>query len=307
MNDALSTRLSEWTEQIDSRLKELVEKSIYPDEFKEILNYALFPGGKRLRPILLLEWHSLFAPPDDEAITYACGLELVHSYSLVHDDMPCMDDDDVRRGKPAVHKKYGEAKALLAGDALMDLGYRAMYKPTADGRTSPLLLFAAHCGDYGLIHGQYLDLFCDIKSPDGLLEMYEKKTGGLIAMACMSGYALGKNMSYADGDRVLDRLCENIWGGKPNITDGDENNVLGEFVAATKFAAEFGRAFQLYDDISEYIAGEGIADTSIMNFMELDAAKQFLNVKLNNAARALEDVDGKTEYLLALLEKFVIA
>ncbi len=259
MNDALNTRLSEWTEQIDSRLKELVEKSIYPDEFKEILNYALFPGGKRLRPILLLEWHSLFAPPDDAAITYACGLELVHSYSLVHDDMPCMDDDDVRRGKPTVHKKYGEAKALLAGDALMELGYRAMYKPTADGRTSPLLLFAAHCGDYGLIHGQYLDLFCDIKSPDGLLEMYEK------------------------------------------------NNMLGGFVAANKFAAEFGRAFQLYDDISEYIAGEGIADTSIMNFMELDAAKQFLNTKLNNAARALEDIDGKTEYLLALLEKFVIA
>lgn len=307
MSDALDIRLAEWKEQIDSGLKEIVEKSSYPNEFKEVLNYALFPGGKRLRPILLLEWHSLFAPPDDAAITYACGLELVHSYSLVHDDMPCMDNDDIRRGKPTVHKQFGEAKALLAGDALMDLGYQAMYKPTADGRTSPLLLYSAHCGDYGLIHGQYLDLFCDIQSPDGLLEMYEKKTGGLIAMACMGGFALGNNLSFTEGDKILDKLCGNILSGKQSILEGDENNLLRGFVAATKFATEFGRAFQLYDDISEYIAGEGIVNTSIMNFKDLDGAKQFLNSKLNNAALALESVGGKTEYLLALLEKFVIA
>lgn len=307
MSDVLDLRLAEWKEQIDSRLKELVEKSSYPDEFKEVLDYALFPGGKRLRPILLLEWHNLFAPPDDAAVTYACGLELVHSYSLVHDDMPCMDNDDIRRGKPTVHKKYGEANALLAGDALMDLGYQTMYKPTADGRTSPLLLYAAHCGDFGLIHGQYLDLFCDIRSPEGLLEMYEKKTGGLIAMACMGGYALGKNLSYTEGDKLLDKLCGNILYGKKSILEGDEDNLMGGFVAATKFATEFGRAFQLYDDISEYIDGEKIVNTSIMNYMELDDAKRFLNSKLNNAACALQSIDGKTEYLLALLDKFVIA
>ena len=307
MSDILDTRLSEWKDQIDARLHELVEKSSYPSEFKEVLNYALFPGGKRLRPILLLEWHSLFAPPDDAAITYACGIELIHSYSLVHDDMPCMDNDDMRRGKPTVHKKFGEAKALLAGDALMDMGYQCMYKPTTDGRPSPLALYAAHCGDYGLIHGQYLDLFCDIKTPDDLLDMHAKKTGGLIALACMGGYALGNNLGYVEGDKVLDKLCRNITSGKSDITAGDDNSLMRGFVAATKFSTEFGRAFQLYDDISEYVSGEEIVGTSILNYLDLDKAKQFLNSKLNGAARALEELSGKTEYLLALLEKFVIA
>ena len=105
MSKNFDTRMMEWREQIDKCLFKIIAGSSYPAEFKSILDYEVFPGGKRLRPILFLEWHSLYAPPDESALLFACGLELMHAYSLIHDDMPCMDNDDMRRGKPSVHKE----------------------------------------------------------------------------------------------------------------------------------------------------------------------------------------------------------
>ena len=118
--------LEEYKEQIDAKLREIVSGTNYSEQFRKVLEYALFPGGKRLRPVLCLEWHNVFAPADEYALSFACGIELLHSYSLIHDDMPCMDNDDFRRGKPSVHKKFGEGVALLAGDALLDLAYKVL-------------------------------------------------------------------------------------------------------------------------------------------------------------------------------------
>ncbi len=90
MSKIFDARLADWKEQIDAELKAILDKLDYSDGFKEILEYALFPGGKRLRPVLMLEWHSIFSAPDEYALRYACGIEILHSYSLIHDDMPCI-------------------------------------------------------------------------------------------------------------------------------------------------------------------------------------------------------------------------
>lgn len=298
----LDERLADWKEQIDAELKRIVDKLEYSDEFKEILEYALFPGGKRLRPILMLEWHNLFSPPDEYALRYACGIEVIHSYSLIHDDMPCMDNDEMRRGKLTVHKKYGEGKALLAGDALLDLGYRLLNLPTPQGESSPFNIYASLCGDLGLIKGQYIDLYGEITDVDGLLKMYRLKTGALIKLACVSGFMLGNNLNNKNSDILVNSLFER--------TDDDravsDDRRLIDYVMAAGYGDAFGCAFQLYDDITEYIAGEALSETSVLKFVDLEKAKIMLNEYLNEAAKTLDVVCGDGSYLRSYLEKFII-
>lgn len=303
MSKEFDMRLAEWKEQIDDCLNSMVEGLGYTDEFKEILRYALFPGGKRLRPILTLEWHNLFSPPDEYALRYACGIEILHSYSLIHDDMPCMDNDDYRRGALTVHKKYGEGKALLAGDALMDLAYRILNTPTPQGKVSPFVMLAGSCGDAGLIHGQYLDLYGELRTLDELLKMYRYKTGALITLACMSGFALGNNLDYIEYDKLVDSIAD----GKPHRInrDADDRRIV-DSVLAMGFGEKFGCAFQLYDDISEYIGGEELSATSVLKFVDLDEAKRLLNTKLNDALQILDTLNGDAFFLRELLKKFVI-
>lgn len=303
MSEIFDSRMTEWREQIDAKLKELVGRTLYPNEFKSILEYALFPGGKRLRPVLFLAWHELFADIDEYALEYACGIEILHSYSLIHDDMPCMDNDDMRRGKPSVHVRYGEGAALLAGDALLDLAYRILYAPTARCEKTPLTMTYAPFGDNGLIHGQYLDLFGNINSLDDLLKVHALKTGALISFACTSGSTIGRCMLYnAEND-----LAYSTGGDcKPIITD--RSDYSDGYAAAVDFGEAFGVAFQLYDDITEYIAGESISGTSVLNYIDLEQAKAMLNGKLNDAAKALKLVSvGDAAFLRELLDKFVIA
>ncbi|MDE6201072.1 MAG: polyprenyl synthetase family protein [Clostridiales bacterium] len=292
-----------YKEQIDAELKKIIGELNYSAEFKEVLEYALLSGGKRLRPILMLEWHNLFAPADYYALRYACGLEILHAYSLIHDDMPCMDNDDFRRGKPTVHKKYGEGMALLAGDALMDLAYRILSMPTPALEVGPFCLFKDMCGDAGLIHGQYCDLYGKIDNLDDLLEMCRHKTGALIKLACISGYALGNNLDY--------KKCKALFEAQPSgaetaATDITDDSLLLNYALASGFGDAFGAAFQLYDDISEYIDGEKITSTSVMNYVDLDEAKKMLNTLLNDAADTLEALRGDTAFLRELLNRFII-
>lgn len=299
MSEKFDLRLSEWKEQIDSYLLKTVDESSYPDDFKEILKYALFPGGKRLRPILFLEWHSMFAQPDENALWFACGIEMMHSYSLIHDDMPCMDNDDFRRGKPSVHKKFGEAKALLAGDALLDMAYNAMYDASAAcGDYKPMKLFSLS-GDRGIIHGQYLDLYAECKNVNELIDIYDKKTASLIMGSCLAGYTFRKKL---DANDVLSAIIDDIFGIEK---DGSEE--LRRIGAVKRFGKSFGIAFQLYDDISEYIAGEKPDGTSVLDFLKLDEAKELLNNYLNVATAALsEGFSGDSSFLRELVEKFII-
>ncbi|MCI9404376.1 MAG: hypothetical protein HFJ21_01285 [Clostridia bacterium] len=300
MSKNFDTRMMEWREQIDKCLFKIIAGSSYPAEFKSILDYAVFPGGKRLRPILFLEWHSLYAPPDESALLFACGLELMHAYSLIHDDMPCMDNDDMRRGKPSVHKEYGEGKALLAGDALLDLSYNCMFEACRD-KSSSLIMFSAVRGDLGIVHGQYLDLYGKIGSLDDLINVYERKTASLIRACCVIGYTF---MQKLDAKEYLAVLYGALDG---DGADDDNVAALIKPLSAYKFGHNFGIAFQIFDDVSEYIAGEKSDGTTVLDYLDLDKAKALLNTYLNAALAELDgEYNGDTAYLREFAEKFVI-
>lgn len=306
MSEKFDARMHEWREQIDNFLKRIISTSNYPTEFREILEYSLFPGGKRLRPILFLEWHSLFAPPDESALLYACALELMHNFSLIHDDMPCVDNDDMRRGKPTVHKKYGEGKALLAGDALLDMAYYCMSDACCYRKNfKPSACFSLR-GDKGIIHGQYLDLYSDCKTLDDLIGVYKKKTGSLITSACATGYLFAQDYDFNDHLNVLiGGITDDL--GLDGIVDADLDERTKLIEGVYKFGEAFGIAFQLYDDLSEYIAGEKSDSARVTDFMELDKAKALLNRYLNSAAGQLDrGYNGDTSFLRELIEKFVI-
>lgn len=162
------------------------------------MEYSLMAGGKRLRPQLVLEFCHLCGGSEEQAMPFACAVEMIHSYSLIHDDLPCMDDDDRRRGKPTNHKVYGEAAALLAGDALLTLAFETMLSPESvqavgAGRAAAAAgELARAAGARGMVGGQIIDLESEGKQvPLEVLEkMDEGKTGALILAACRMGCIL---------------------------------------------------------------------------------------------------------------------
>ena len=185
------------------RKKALVEtglEAILPDEtnlLAKSLRYAVFSGGKRFRPLLTLSAGENFRMDWKTFLPFACAIELIHNYSLVHDDLPCMDNDELRRGRPSCHKAFGEDVALLAGDALLTLAFEAAAAaPLADfpeRKVSAVLELGRAAGYQGMIGGQYLDIS---RSPDEvdeayLLELIQKKTGALITAAVRLGGIIG--------------------------------------------------------------------------------------------------------------------
>ena len=159
----------------------------------DAMRYSLTAGGKRLRPILTLEFCRLCGGDVHAALPAACGVELLHTYSLIHDDLPCMDDDDLRRGKPSNHKVFGEATAVLAGDALQALAFETVLSaplaPERALRCAQILTHAA--GHAGICGGQQLDLEWEGRSldRDELMAIHLRKTSALIRAACLMGVA----------------------------------------------------------------------------------------------------------------------
>lgn len=313
MSEAFDKRMTEWKDQIDDCLRSIIDDSKYPEDFKDVLRYSMFPGGKRLRPILFLEWHNLFAPPNRQALIFACAIEIIHAFSLIHDDMPCMDNDDIRRGKPTVHKEFGEGKALLAGDALLTLAFECLAS-SLDEKQYPLVFTMARLvGSRGIINGQYLDLYAKCESVSDLIEIYKKKTGALITLACAAGY-LFPQMSGALNIESEGLLCgidneyydieaQRGWHYIGADSSETEELVLG----AAAFGSSFGIAFQLYDDLSEYLSCEQPDGASILDFVSLDEAKMMLNGYLNEAVAVLDrNYHGDTSVLREFAEKFVI-
>ena len=167
------------------------------------MRYALFSGGKRLRPLLCLaaaDTCAIAPAARDALLSQACALELVHTYSLIHDDLPCMDDDAQRRGKPTCHIKYGEALALLAGDALLTLAFELL-AASGDARAAKVL--ARACGAAGMIDGQVRDIATRASSLAALKAMHRQKTGQLFAAALV----LGAQATNA-GKRKLAKLSQ---------------------------------------------------------------------------------------------------
>lgn len=164
----------------------------------EAMRYSLFAGGKRLRPILALMSCELFSGCEEEVLPFACCIEMIHTYSLIHDDLPAMDNDDLRRGKPTNHKVFGEGYALLAGDALLNQAFETMIsiiiKNPKPEYIKAIDIICKSAGVSGMIGGQCIDLYSENKSVDldTLKSMHSKKTGAIITASLVSGAVLSK-------------------------------------------------------------------------------------------------------------------
>ena len=185
--------------------KQLTGKPRWSDLY-ECMRYSLLSGGKRIRPVLTLEFARLAGLDRWEtALPVACSLEYVHTYSLIHDDLPCMDDDDLRRGKPTNHKVYGETLAVLAGDALQPEAYHLILTApglSAEQRASCALILSEASGADGMVGGQVLDTLHENATQEAITEVHRLKTGAMIAGACKLGAAAG------GGDAAFLRAAE---------------------------------------------------------------------------------------------------
>ncbi|MFO7768907.1 MAG: polyprenyl synthetase family protein [bacterium] len=161
-----------------------------PEVIHEAMRYSVFAGGKRFRPALVMGAGQVFGAPEGSLYDLACGVELIHTYSLIHDDLPCMDDDDLRRGKPTLHRVYGDAVAVLAGDALYALAFEVIARCGSPGVIAEV---ARSTGTRGMIGGQVADILLEGEeiTPEDLEYIHSHKTGRLITGCLVAGAVLG--------------------------------------------------------------------------------------------------------------------
>lgn len=183
--------MKELIKQIDENLDKFLGEK-YPQEIFKSMRYSVLAGGKRLRPILCLEACRVFGGNLEDAMPTACAIEMLHAQSLIHDDLPCMDNDDFRRGKPTNHKVFGEATAVLAGDALLTFAPQLIIQKSNLPSETKLKLVEEYCiaaGAYGLIAGQIVDIESEGKqiSPETLEFIHTHKTADLFKLALKSG------------------------------------------------------------------------------------------------------------------------
>lgn len=193
----LSVYIQKYKEQIDRLLTESILELNTPDRLKDAMLYSVQAGGKRIRPILLLATIESFGQDPTEGLPVACAIEMIHTYSLIHDDLPAMDDDDLRRGKPTNHKVYGEAMAVLAGDALLTLSFEMIGKIkslSSDSKMQILTKVALAAGAEGMVGGQAADLEAENKSLhlEALEDIHLRKTGKLLGVSVEAGAILAR-------------------------------------------------------------------------------------------------------------------
>ncbi len=242
----------------------------------DAMRYASLDGGKRIRPFLVTQSAELFGVSESRSYRAACALEMVHCYSLVHDDLPAMDDDDLRRGRPTVHKKYDEATAILAGDALLTKAFEVLADPetheNASVRADLCLALAKASGDHGMVGGQMLDLVAEQHTLDipEITRLQRMKTGALIAVACDMGAIMGKASKQARQ-------------------------------ALNHYAHDIGLAFQIADDLLDV---EGDAEEVGKATGKDEAAGKATFVSLLGVERAREQAHMLSEQAATHLEMF---
>lgn len=283
------------------RRTEEVEQTIYqwlPKEegfqknLIEAMNYSVTAGGKRLRPMLLQETARLFGYEGEDVPPFMAAIEIIHTYSLVHDDLPAMDNDDYRRGKLTTHKKYGHAQGILAGDALLnyayEIGLKAVVKSSSPDRTAKaLMVLSQKAGIYGMVGGQAVDVQYTDKpmEPEVLQFVHELKTGALIQAAMTAGALLA--------------------GAKED-----------EIEKIEKIALMTGLAFQIQDDILDVtstmeILGKPVFSdeknnkTTYVTILGLEGARQKVKEYSNSAVALLNKLNYKNEFLQNLLVSLI--
>ncbi len=249
------------------------------------MEYSTMCGGKRIRPFLALEFCKLLSGSADKAMPFACAIEMIHTFSLIHDDLPCMDNDDMRRGKPTNHKVFGEAPALLAGDSLIFSAFECAMGANLDSESKLKAVneLAIASGADGMCEGQMIDIENEGKklSFEELLNLHAHKTGALIRVAAKLGV----------------------------IAAGGDDKALK---AADTYGAGIGLAFQIIDDIlDKYGSAEELGKpvgsddknekTTFLSFMSAEDAKVYAKEVTDKACEAIKDYHG-SETLLALAE-----
>ena len=256
----------------------------------EAMRYSLLAGGKRIRPVLVLEFCRICGGDWKKALPFAAAIEMIHTYSLIHDDLPCMDNDDYRRGRLTNHKVYGEAQAILAGDALLTAAFRtvSMADAPADAIVEVIQSLSACAGEKGMVGGQILDIDGENQTltEEQVHTIHRLKTGALIAAACRMGVAAARGSAeqkqaakdYAEAiglafqirDDMLDVLGDAQKLGKATNMDGNKNtfvSLYGIEQCKTLIEQENGKALQ---------ALKHFEDTQFLeNLTEMLASREF--------------------------------
>ncbi len=270
--------------------KYLEEKENPQATIYKAMNYSLHAGGKRIRPVLMLACGELLGADTEKLMPFACAIEMIHTYSLIHDDLPCMDNDDFRRGKPTNHKVYGEAIATLSGDGLLNLAFETILK---NSQVSPNMTLAAlsvlaeSAGVEGMIGGQVIDIESEGKSVDAitLMTIHMHKTAALIMASAKIGALLGG-------------------GGREDLTSVEE------------FARYLGVAFQIKDDILDVsgdaaVLGKTVGKDSVsqkstfVTIYGMEQSESMLKDYTNKAIDSLSRYGEKAEFLINL-SKFLL-
>ena len=281
--------MDEKTKKIEYSLNKIIKVKDNPQKnIYESMNYSLMSGGKRLRPILMLASYEVFEDNDEKVMPFACAMEMIHTYSLIHDDLPAMDNDDYRRGHLSNHKMFNEATAILAGDGLLNKAFEVGLDAVVDfnldvNRAVRAMLFISKSsGADGMIGGQIVDIFGNekIKSIDELKYMYSLKTGAIIKSSVVAGAILG---------------------------GADER----EIASLEIFAEKIGLAFQIEDDVLDVVGtqeklGKAIGSDEANNkktylsFVSIEEAKKHVEQYTKEAIDVLSIFGDKAVYLIEL-------
>lgn len=225
---SMKTELAILAAMVQTRLQALLHDEAIPGRLAESMRYSLLAGGKRVRPVLCLAWADLVGESMDKVLDFACAIECIHTYSLIHDDLPAMDNDDLRRGKPSNHKQFDEATAILAGDALLTEAFvlACGLDLPAERIVAATRQLALAAGPRGMVGGQVLDMsLTGQRSLLDQLQAMHSKTGALLASSCVTGALLG------GGDAALQ-------------------------AKAMEYGQAIGLAFQVADDILDVVGTE---------------------------------------------------